>query len=698
MKKSYLLTCIWLVMSLLGFIPITHAQTYPYFCGFEDDTENAQWTLVNGDLTNQWCIGTADKHEGEKGLYISNDGGTSSGYSPNSPATTFAYRTFEITEEGAYSISFDYNVLGEGSDWGVYDYADALLAPASAEFTASSEAYQIFIPDGCISLTDDSYLIGQYEWKSKTSLQQLTAGTYKLVFMWHNDDMTGEGSAAIDNVRIEKLSSSPSIAVSSSLEFPLTATGTSSIATLTIRNTGGGDLYISSFNFSNPAFEMVAPPSYPDTIESLGGEKSYQIKFTPSSASEISGTLTIQNNDEEKTITLTGSGYSAIEITDDAPIFEDFNNLDSSKPNMGLGSWTLKNGYATGSTATSWSICTTSAYVCDGKSLQANDARATSTALLISPKLTFAADRSAKISFYMRRAGGTSKENEGFKVYVNTVGEIYSYDSDGNVVSQHDATPVRQVISEETSSTVREILEYVVSDGTGKNGQVAGYRIGGKTGTADKRGTRDPITNPQGDVVVSFLCFAPADDPQVIMLLTMDTPSRTTGTYVSGGNMVAPTASSIMSNILPHLGIAPQYTEDEIGSADATVPYVVGMTEEEAAAKLSSYGFSNYRTVGDGDTVTDQTPLGGAIVPADAEIILYMGAKKSTDLCTVPNVVGMSASNANKALTNAGLIIKTTGASGSGARVISQSVEEGAQVAAGTVVTVQMGQTGNTAD
>ena len=263
-------------------------------------------------------------------------------------------------------------------------------------------------------------------------------------------------------------------------------------------------------------------------------------------------------------------------------------------------------------------------------------------------------------------------------------------DSDGNVVSQHDATPVRQVISEETSSTVREILEYVVAEGTGKNGQVAGYRIGGKTGTADKGQT--------GDVVVSFLCFAPADDPQVIMLLTMDTPSRTTGTYVSGGNMVAPTACSIMSNILPHLGIAPQYTEDEIGSADATVPYVVGMTEEEAAAKLSSYGFSNYRTVGDGDTVTDQTPLGGAIVPADAEIILYMGAKKSTDLCTVPNVVGMSASNANKALTNAGLIIKTTGASGSGARVISQSVEEGAQVAAGTVVTVQMGQTGNTAD
>lgn len=306
-------------MSLLGFIPITHAQTYPYFCGFEDDTENAQWTLVNGDLTNQWCIGTADKHEGEKGLYISNDGGTSSGYSPNSPATTFAYRTFEITEEGAYSISFDYNVLGEGSDWGVYDYADALLAPASAEFTASSEAYQIFIPDGCISLTDDSYLIGQYEWKSKTSLQQLTAGTYKLVFMWHNDDMTGEGSAAIDNVRIEKLASTPAISIVAEPEFSLTAVGSSSTGTLTIRNAGAGELLITGMTFSNPDFELASEPTFPDAIAGLGGEKSYSIKFSPSSASEISGTLTIQNNDEEKTITLTGSGYSAIEITDDAP-------------------------------------------------------------------------------------------------------------------------------------------------------------------------------------------------------------------------------------------------------------------------------------------------------------------------------------------------------------------------------------------
>jgi len=271
-------------------------------------------------------------------------------------------------------------------------------------------------------------------------------------------------------------------------------------------------------------------------------------------------------------------------------------------------------------------------------------------------------------------------------------------DGDGNVVYQHDATPVRQVVSEETSATIRSILEYVVSDGTGRNGQVAGYRIGGKTGTADKANTKTP-DNPKGDVVVSFLCFAPADDPQIIMLLTLDTPSRNTGTYVSGGNMVAPTSSAVMADILPYLGIAPQYTEAELASADATVPYLVGLTEEQAKEKLEEYGFSRYRVVGEGAAVTDQTPLGGAIVPASAELILYMGAEKSGELCTVPDVIGMSVSKANEVLTDAGLILKTTGATGSGAiKAIDQSIAPGEQVAAGTVVTVQMGQTSTTAD
>ena len=255
-------------------------------------------------------------------------------------------------------------------------------------------------------------------------------------------------------------------------------------------------------------------------------------------------------------------------------------------------------------------------------------------------------------------------------------------DQDGNVVSRHDATPIRQVISAETSALVRDIMEYEVTTGTGKNGQVAGYRIGGKTGTADKVG---------GNVIVSFVCFAPADDPQVMMLLTLDEPNKWTGTYVSGGNMVAPVASSVMGEILPYLGIEPSYTAEELVGADKTVPNVVGLSKDAAAERLSANGFS-FRIVGSGDTVTDQTPAGGAIVPNSAEIILYLGAEKSGEKCIVPNVVGDSAATANQKIVNAGLIMGVSGAtnaSSSTVRAISQSIAAGTEVEAGTVVRVQ---------
>ena len=260
-------------------------------------------------------------------------------------------------------------------------------------------------------------------------------------------------------------------------------------------------------------------------------------------------------------------------------------------------------------------------------------------------------------------------------------------DSNGSVTYQHDSTPIRQVISEETSATVRECLEYVVASGTGKNGQVAGYRVGGKTGTADKGQT--------GDVVVSFLCFAPADDPQVIMLLTMDTPSRSTGTYVSGGNMVAPTASSIMAEVLPYLGVEPSYSAEELLGMDTTVPNVIGMSVEEAKSKLTERGLS-CKISGDGETVTDQTPAGGAIIPGKSAVILYAGTDKSTAKCKVPHLIGKTPSEANTAATGAGLFIRfsgTTGSESSSVRVLSQSIEEGTEVEAGTVITVQLGDT-----
>ena len=360
-------------MSLLGFSPTAHAQTYPYFCGFEDDAENAQWTLVNGNCANQWYIGTAAKHEGEKGLYITNDGGATTGYDTYSNSTVYAYRTFEITEAGAYSFSFDCYVQGEIDAWfgGAADYAHAYLIPGDETPQADSQSYWLMIPESYVSLTED--LVGQTGWETKTGFQNLDPGTYKLAFLWYNNgNLSGSDKGAmIDNVKIEKLANEPNVSVATSLEFPLTEVGASATATLTVTNTGGGDLNISGITFSNPDFELADAVEFPDVIASVGGEKSYKIKFTPSSEGEITGTMTIQSNAPETVVSLSGTGFTHIEITDEAPLFEDFNNLDESQPNMGLTPWTLKAGYATGSWATQWLVGTDSFYACDGTALKA---------------------------------------------------------------------------------------------------------------------------------------------------------------------------------------------------------------------------------------------------------------------------------------------------------------------------------------
>lgn len=260
-------------------------------------------------------------------------------------------------------------------------------------------------------------------------------------------------------------------------------------------------------------------------------------------------------------------------------------------------------------------------------------------------------------------------------------------DSEGNVLSSHDSTPVRQVVSEETSAIVRRCLEYVVSSGTGRNGQVHGYRIGGKTGTADKGNT--------GEVVLSFMCFAPADDPKYIMLLTLDSP---TGEGRGGGGTVAPYASRIMGEILPYLGVEPSYSAEELLGSDTTVNYVIGMAVADAEEKLKSKGFS-VKVVGDGDTVTDQTPEGGTVIPGKSRVILYAGSEKPDTLCTVPSLVGLSPSEANMAVSSAGLLLRFTGTTDSGSgsvRVINQSEAAGAQVEAGTVISVQLSDNGVT--
>ena len=258
---------------------------------------------------------------------------------------------------------------------------------------------------------------------------------------------------------------------------------------------------------------------------------------------------------------------------------------------------------------------------------------------------------------------------------------------DGMVVYQHDTTPVRQVISEETSAKVRECLEYVVTDGTGSNGQVNGYRIGGKTGTADKGKT--------GEVVVSFVCFAPADDPEIILLVALDEPAEDTGTYPSGGAMAAPAASAIMAEILPYLGIEPTYSAEELLGADTTLPNVTGLSVSEAIARVQEKGF-NYKLVGEGDTVTDQTPSGSVVIPGKSTVVLYAGEEKPDELCTVPPLIGKTPAEANIAATNAGLLLRFTGTTSSSSGticVLSQSEAVGTQVPAGTVITAQLGDT-----
>lgn len=270
----------------------------------------------------------------------------------------------------------------------------------------------------------------------------------------------------------------------------------------------------------------------------------------------------------------------------------------------------------------------------------------------------------------------------------------YTTDSDGNVVDTYQVNEVRQVVSEETSATVRDILEQVVATGTGKNTYQAGYRIGGKTGTSEKTGANEN----EDDYIVSFLGVAPANDPQVVLLLAYDTPKPATpgsswtagGTYISGGNIAAPMAGPLLRQILDYLGVEKQYSAGELSGADTAVPQVVGYNEEQAAAALSKRGFP-YRKVGEGEKVTGQIPAAGAVVPGGSQVILYMGEAAPSDPVTVPDLSGLSPDKAKQALANVNLYLRGTGSAKyftSATLAANQSIAPGTQVEPGAVVEV----------
>ena len=268
-------------------------------------------------------------------------------------------------------------------------------------------------------------------------------------------------------------------------------------------------------------------------------------------------------------------------------------------------------------------------------------------------------------------------------------------DSEGNVIQETEPNVVRQVISEETSAQVARILENVV-DGcitgtglTGKNAYAAGYRIGGKTGSSQ--------TLVDDETIVSFVGFAPADDPQVIILFALDSPKVmspgsnycTTGTYISGGSMAAPAVGEVLPQILDYLGVERVYQSNEV--VDTTVPQLVGGTLSNAEVALQKRNLS-YRTVGEGESITGQIPSSGAVIPSGSQVVIYLGAEKPTDQVQVPNLKGLTMSEAQATMAELNLYLKPTGANSyasDSTQVVTQSVAEGTQVDRGSVITVQ---------
>ncbi|NCE63353.1 PASTA domain-containing protein [Pseudoflavonifractor sp. 524-17] len=265
-------------------------------------------------------------------------------------------------------------------------------------------------------------------------------------------------------------------------------------------------------------------------------------------------------------------------------------------------------------------------------------------------------------------------------------------DSSGTILQHTEPTVVRQVISEETSQRCRAILEGVVKPpGTGKQAYQAGYRIGGKTGSSQTIKGKD-------HTIVSFLGFAPADDPQIVVLLAYDSPkptepggNLTSGQwYISGGSMAAPQAGKLLADILDYMGVAKQYTEEEKATMDLPVPNVLGLSLADATASLKEAGL-DVRTVGDGEVVTGQIPGQGMAIPGGSKVIVYLGEEKPTDKVVVPDVVstGMNRTQAQEAMANAGLYLKVSGlATGDDVKAESQTITAGTEVERGTVVEV----------
>ena len=273
--------------------------------------------------------------------------------------------------------------------------------------------------------------------------------------------------------------------------------------------------------------------------------------------------------------------------------------------------------------------------------------------------------------------------NGGYLVEPHVVDKII--DSEENVVKNFNTKVKRQVISKETSKTICKILDEVVAIGGGKNAYVAGYKVGGKTGTSQKI-DKINATGKGGLYVASFAGFAPMDDPELAVLVLIDEP---TGNEYYGGNISAPVGGQIFADILPYLGYEPKYTEEEHKTLAIPVPNVVGKSLSEAKSTLLNSSLQ-YTVVGQGSKVTKQLPSSTQSIYKNGVVILYTEEKPVVKKVKVPNLIGCSISEVNSIATNAGLNVTFKGNTLKTSIVVSysQSIKAGTKVDEGSVIEV----------
>ncbi len=271
--------------------------------------------------------------------------------------------------------------------------------------------------------------------------------------------------------------------------------------------------------------------------------------------------------------------------------------------------------------------------------------------------------------------------NGGYLVEPHIVKEII--DAEGNTVKSFDTTVKRQVISEETSKAICSFLEGVVSEGSGKNSYVAGYRVGGKTGTSQKlaQSNADGVKR----LVASFCGVAPCDDAELVILVVLDEPNAP---VIYGGTLAAPVAGKIFSEVLPYMGVEAIYTEEELNTIDFATPALVGKTVENAKDILGFEGIK-VKVVGSGNKVTRQLPSSGQSISRNGTVVIYTDGAENTKV-SVPDFSGCTISQANSLANEHHLNIALSGVTGenSGATAYSQDYAVGDEVDMGTVIKV----------